>query len=201
LTANLEEVDPSQLPVKKILGKGGDKIMVTEKQLVANRENGKKGGPKTAEGKANIRLNALKQGLFAKDLVLDDEERKVLKEIWQRMLVELEPQSIVEEMLIEFMASSFWRRQMAIRLETDYLNEQFFKITMALENGDLDAFSKFVNGELGNQKGWQNVLRYQTSFENKFFKSLHELERLQMARRGTTVPPPLAVDLEISKDG
>jgi hypothetical protein len=80
--------------------------MVTEKQLVANRENAKKGGPKTAEGKAMIRLNALKRGLFAKDLV------------------ELEPQSMLQEMLIECMVSSFWRRQMAIRLESDYLNEQ-----------------------------------------------------------------------------
>jgi hypothetical protein len=74
--------------------------MVSEKQLVANRENGKKGGPKTAEGKAIVRLNALKHGLFAKDLVLNDEDEEVLEEIRQRLLVELEPQSMVEEMLI-----------------------------------------------------------------------------------------------------
>jgi hypothetical protein len=98
------------------------------------------------------------------------------------------------------MVSSFWRRQMAIRLETDYLNEQLFKVTMAIEKGDLDALSKFINRELGNQKGWQNLLRYQTSSENKVFKCVHEIERLHMVRQGSAVPPPLAIDLEITKD-
>jgi hypothetical protein len=143
----------------------------------------------------------LKHGLFADDLFLPGEDKRVLGDIWERLMVELEPQGILEEMLIACIMSSFWGRQMALRLESDYLSDQFTKVSIAIDNGDLEAWSKFVNRELGNNKGWQNLMRYQTSFENKFFKAIHELERLQMARRGATVPAPLAVDLEISKDG
>jgi len=175
--------------------------MVTEKQLVANKENAKKGGVKTEEGKAIVRLNALKHGLFAEDLLLPDEDRNVLNDIWQRLIVELEPQGTLEEMLITCIVSSFWRRQMAMRLESKYLDEQFTLVTLALHKADLQAWSNFINRELANKKAWQNLIRYQTSFENKFFKAMHELERLQMARRGATVPAPLAVDLDISKDG
>lgn len=90
--------------------------MVTEEQLVANRENTLKGGVKTEEGKAIVRLNALKHGLFAEDLLLTAEDRKVLNDIWQRLIVELEMQGALEEMLIVCIVSSFWRLQMAIRL-------------------------------------------------------------------------------------
>jgi len=90
---------------------------------------------------------------------------------------------------------------MAMRLESKYLDEQFTLVTLALHKADLQAWSNFINRELANKKAWQNLIRYQTSFENKFFKAMHELERLQMARRGATVPAPLAVDLDISKDG
>ncbi len=175
--------------------------MISEKQLVANRENAKKGGPKTKEGKEIVRLNALKHGLFVDDLSLASEDSKVLKAIWDGLIVELKPEGILEEMLIVGIVSNFWRRQMAIRLETDYLSEQFTKAEIAYDQGDFEAWSKFVNRELANNKGWQNLTRYHTSFENKFYKGIHELQRQQMPRRGATVPPPLAVDVDISKEG
>ncbi len=45
--------------------------MVSKKQLKANRENAKKGGVKTEEGKAITKYNALKHGLLAKEIVVD----------------------------------------------------------------------------------------------------------------------------------
>jgi len=176
-------------------------MMVSDKQLIANRENAKKGGPKTEEGKAIVRLNAFKHGLFAEDLVLPDEEREALNELWERLIVELEPQGTLEEMVITCIVSTFWRRQMAVRLETNYLYEQFTLAMLAEEGEDLQAWTDFLTRELGKKKAWQNLLRYQTSFENKFFKAIHELERMKMARRGEAVTAPLTVDVDISNDG
>jgi hypothetical protein len=181
--------------------RGGDEMMVTEKQLAANRENAKKGGPKTAAGKDIVKLNALKHGLLAEYLILPGDDGKLLNVIWEKLLVELKPQGTLEEMAIACIVSNFWRRQMAMRLESDYLGEQFVMCVIAIEKkGSLEAWTNFVERELGRKNGWQNLIRYQTGFENKFYKAIHELERLQMARRGAAVPAPLAVDLDISKD-
>ena len=40
--------------------------------------------------------------------------------------------------------------------------------------------------------------RYETSIERSLYKALHELERRQSARRGEPVPPPLAVDINVT---
>jgi hypothetical protein len=45
--------------------------MTSDKKVQANRENGRRGkGPTSPEGKAWSRRNALKSGLFSKDLVV-----------------------------------------------------------------------------------------------------------------------------------
>ena len=49
--------------------------MASKAQIKANRENAKKStGPRTAEGKALVSLNALKHGLLAQDAVLPEED-------------------------------------------------------------------------------------------------------------------------------
>jgi hypothetical protein len=176
--------------------------MVTEKQLAANRENAKKGGPKTARGKAIVSLNALKHGLFAGDLLLpgDPEDDEELLGIWEGIMVELKPQGTLDEMIILGIISSFWRRQMAIRLENDYLGEQFTQCQIDCYNCDAKTWSRFVERELGHKPGWMNLVRYHTTYDNKFYKAIHELERVQATRRGATVPAPLAVDVDISQD-
>src|SRR5262245_21371125 len=40
--------------------------------------------------------------------------------------------------------------------------------------------------------------RYEASFERSYYRALHELQRLQHARLGGHVPPPLAVDVTVS---
>ena len=40
--------------------------------------------------------------------------------------------------------------------------------------------------------------RYMTIYDNKFYRALHELQRLQAARRGQKVAPPAALDLTVS---
>ena len=54
--------------------------MTTEKQVKANRENAKKGGVKTPEGKAVVRYNALKHGLLSKEVLFWTTRKK--KTLW-----------------------------------------------------------------------------------------------------------------------
>ena len=48
--------------------------MATSAQVDANRKNGKLGGPKTDAGKAAVRHNARKHGIFASALTDQDTE-------------------------------------------------------------------------------------------------------------------------------
>ena len=48
--------------------------MSTEKQLIANQQNAQLStGPMTSDGKTVVAMNAIKHGIFAKDLILVSE--------------------------------------------------------------------------------------------------------------------------------
>jgi len=44
------------------------------------------------------------------------------------------------------------------------------------------------------------VSRYETHLERSLFRSLHELQRLQEQRLGHPVPPPMALDMNVSQE-
>ena len=63
--------------------------MSTEAQVVANRENAQKStGPKSAEGKAIICLNAFRHGLAGAFMILADEMREDFNELHEGLRAE-----------------------------------------------------------------------------------------------------------------
>src|SRR5881392_3219333 len=44
------------------------------------------------------------------------------------------------------------------------------------------------------------LARYEAGLERAFYRALHELQRLQAARAGHAVPPPIAVDVTVTVD-
>jgi hypothetical protein len=60
--------------------------MTTTKRMAANRRNAQKStGPKTPEGKAVVRLNAMKHGLLSREVLLPDEDEATLVELGKRL--------------------------------------------------------------------------------------------------------------------
>ena len=58
-------------------------MLISEKQQEANRQNAQQStGPKTPEGKAAVRLNALTYGLRARNLILPNEDSEEYKQLW-----------------------------------------------------------------------------------------------------------------------
>jgi hypothetical protein len=58
---------------------GGIDIMTSDRKAEANRRNALKStGPKTPEGKAAVRLNALKHGLLSQEILLPGEDEEAL---------------------------------------------------------------------------------------------------------------------------
>ena len=73
-------------------------MAVSEKQLAANRINAKKGGPKTEEGKAIVKYNALKHGLLAKTVVITQGEGAESQELFDSLLSDLQDQFNLREL-------------------------------------------------------------------------------------------------------
>ena len=66
--------------------------MTSEKQIEANRQNARKStGPRTPEGKAAVRLNALRHGLCSEEILLPGEDEEALRELDEYLRAELQP--------------------------------------------------------------------------------------------------------------
>ena len=67
--------------------------MATIKQIEANRRNAQQStGPKTPEGKAAVRLNALRHGLRARTVVLPGEQPEEFQQLCDDLETEWPPQ-------------------------------------------------------------------------------------------------------------
>ena len=84
--------------------------MATKKQIAANRLNAQKSsGPRTAEGKAASRLNALKFGVYAKTPIIFDESPDDLAQLAAECHDEYRPATLTERSLVDTLSNIEWR--------------------------------------------------------------------------------------------
>ena len=138
--------------------------MATVKQIEANRLNAQKStGPKTPEGKAVTKLNALRHGLRARTVVLPAEKSEDFHQLCNDLETEWQPQSRTEQFYVEQMAVSQWKLARVEVAEKSILDQEFSaKIQIPLVD-----------------KLWQ----CQHRLERSFARAQRELERLQNSRR------------------
>ncbi len=102
--------------------------MTSDKQVIANRRNARKGGVKTEEGKAIVKYNALKHGLLAKEVVITVGEGAERPEEFANLLDDLQGQlgvvGPIEEMLLEKIAVAYWRLRRAQRYEVGLIRNK-----------------------------------------------------------------------------
>src|SRR6266446_7611306 len=88
--------------------------MISEQQLEANRLNALKStGPKTPEGKARSKMNALKHGLTAEQIVLPDEDPQEYDALCQRWLDAYPDAGPAQLALIELAVRNAWKLRRA----------------------------------------------------------------------------------------
>ena len=93
------------------------------KQLAANRLNARKSsGPRTPEGRAVSKMNALKHGILSKQVLVRGLNRKEssreLSALHQRFWQDLQPVGPVEEMLVDQIVTTHWRLRRALTAES-----------------------------------------------------------------------------------
>ena len=97
--------------------------MTTEKQTEANQQNALVStGPVTAEGKAIVSQNAVKHGIFARDLIIASgdgkEDEQEYRELFDGLVVSFNPAGQMECLLVEKITVDFWRLRRVLRFET-----------------------------------------------------------------------------------
>jgi hypothetical protein len=93
------------------------------KQLAANRRNAKKStGPRTPQGRAVSKMNALKHGILSRQVLVRgqafEEDETELESLHRRFWEELQPVGPVEEMLVDQIVTAHWRLRRALRAES-----------------------------------------------------------------------------------
>jgi len=112
----------------------------SKKKAKASRANGSKGkGPVTPEGKEAVRFNALKDGLFTKELIVAaaGEQKEDFERLKDEMWKFFEPENPFEEMLVIDIIENRWRLQRVRRAESISLQKRLELISRSNWMSDL----------------------------------------------------------------
>src|ERR1035438_1458492 len=89
--------------------KGKSNMVISDKQREANLNNAQhSSGPKTPEGKAAIRFNALTYGLRTRATILERENAADYSQLWDELEADWQPQTRTERCYLETMVTSQW---------------------------------------------------------------------------------------------
>src|SRR4029077_20318553 len=75
-------------------------------------------GPNTPEGKAVVRLNAIRHGLLARDVILPGEDADAFEDLLNQVRADLSPVGPIEELLADRVVNAMWRLRRLGRAET-----------------------------------------------------------------------------------
>jgi len=105
------------------------KQSISQRQLDANGRNAERStGPRTPRGKRRSSTNAVKHGIFARETVISTGDGKENLAEFDELLAGLQeywkPAGQQEEMLLEEIATSYWRERRALRAERGQLTSQ-----------------------------------------------------------------------------
>ena len=101
--------------------------MATDAQIAANQRNAQRStGPRTCEGKTIAARNALRHGLLAEDVILDDEDPHLFEERRDAMCAHLDPRGELEDVLVERIVACAWRLRRLQRIEASVFRYHVF---------------------------------------------------------------------------
>lgn len=167
--------------------------MASDKQIEANRRNSLEStGPKTPEGKAASSRNAVKHGLTAERAVVSVEDRQEFEDFRRAFHQQFQPVGPVECFLVNRIVMSAWRITRIHAMETGLFELRLIDVEHRIDRDYTnlrphDRLAFVFRDDCRDPNALTNLARYETRSERAFYRALHDLERLQAARRD---PPP-----------
>ena len=159
--------------------------MASQKQIDTNRTNARKStGPRSVEGKAASRMNALKSGIDAKSQIIRGEEAANLETLRSEYYDRFHPTAPVERMLVDAL------------IDTEWLLRRFRVVEAQLwEEGSRTTFKPDDEITLGqsynrNARQFDRLQRRIDSAHRNYRRALQELQRLQVENPVPPEPEP-----------
>ena len=158
--------------------------MASNRQTRANRRNAQKStGPRTPEGKAKIRFNALKYGIHADQIVLPTENEDEWRNTFFNFHDEFAPRTPSQEALVYFMASAFWNTLRCQRAEHGIFilaqsdREALDQLSKTTGRTDEEMMGWCYQRMLGRHAPLPQILMYSDRLSRQFLRFLRELQK------------------------
>ena len=150
--------------------------MATLRQIEANRRNAQLStGPRSVEGKAASRLNALKTGIDAKTNVIRGEDPAALEALTAEYFERWRPTTPEARALVDSLISNEWILRRLRRAEADLWNYRLLDLSSGgSENNHMLGKVTHYGGEI-----FTRLQRRLDSVERNYHRALKELQRLQ----------------------
>jgi hypothetical protein len=97
--------------------------MTSIEQINSNRKNAlKSSGPKSSRGKAIASFNAIQHGVLTSRMLIEGEDSGAFERLLTQLRADLEPEGLLEEILVERIAAAIWRQRRLLSAETAVLS-------------------------------------------------------------------------------
>ena len=158
--------------------------MATPSQIHANRLNALKStGPRSAEGKAATRFNALKHGIDAGSLLVPGEDSAEFEELRAAYYEQFQPCGPVETALLDTIVRCDWNQRRYARIEAEVIRT----LVAAMEPSD-SAIGAAFHQDAAGANALQKLFRRQQAAQRDWRQAIAELHRLQEQRPPSADP-------------
>ena len=160
----------------------------SQKQIEANQQNAKLGGVKTEEGKEVSKYNAVKHVILKE--IVSDYEQDFYGDIEERLNEHFSPVGTLEEMLVDRIGICYLRLYRVAKAENEFMKSKLNPRRITFKNEFPPEYTVENEGYLPRicdyeiEKLSDVYLRYEIRAENRLYKAVSELERLQAKRNG-----------------
>ncbi len=156
--------------------------MTTKKQIEANKQNALVStGPATSEGKAIVAQNAVKHGIFAKDLLITTgdgkEDAQEYRELLDGLIISLNPVGQMECLLVEKISVDYWRLRRVLRFESGSIRKV---LDMAISDYYNKADWQGIKENKTNEELDEEIAEYHDRQDKRGQKRLAELEQAKL---------------------
>jgi hypothetical protein len=154
--------------------------MATQAQIDANRLNAiHSTGPRSVEGKAASRFNALKSGLDANSLIIPGEDPAALEALASGYHEQFHPANPLEAHFVDALTRADWTRRRLSVIEANAIKA----MVREQPEGEPNPLGAAILRDAAGPNALQKIFRHQNAQDRAYLRALAELRRLQAERQ------------------